>query len=87
MIYRYAEQQGFSVEMRLPPGQAATLDAYARSGALICNRYSLRVTPDAVEYWFDGAFRKVATARGGTGASHTYRLAVREDTAVQIYRE
>lgn len=79
--------KGFSVEMRLPSGQAATLDAYARSGALICNRYSLRVTTDAVEYWFDGTFRKVAAAGGGTRASHTYRLAVREDTAVEIYRD
>lgn len=79
--------KGFSIEMRTQPGRAATLDVYARSSALMASRYSLRLTADAVEYWFDGEFRKVAGAGGEAPAKRTYRLAVREDTAVQIYRD
>jgi hypothetical protein len=79
--------KGFSIEMRTQSGRAANLDVYARSSALMSSRYSLRLTADAVEYWFDGAFRRVAATGGAGTAAHTYRLAVRDDTAVQIYRD
>jgi len=44
------------------------------------NRYAIRAEQGTVSYFSNGAFRKLAE-----NASGTWRLAVRPDTAVQIY--
>jgi hypothetical protein len=63
------------------------LELFARAGTLNVNHYLLTVTADAVLYWYDGGFVPVAEGLDNAEGLHTYRLAVREDTAVQIYRD
>ncbi len=80
-------RKGFTVEAKVqfaPQGNDAfELHGYVRSGATMCNRYWLRVDAHRVSYWYKGAWQSIATTQQGV----TYRLAVRNDTAVQIYRD
>ncbi len=84
---------GFTVEAQVdinngaPDGTGFILEAFARGGALTSNHYLLTVTPDAVRYWYDGAFVTLAEGLRNGFVSHAYRMAVRADTAVQIYRD
>jgi hypothetical protein len=68
-------------------GRGVDLELFARAGTLTVNHYLLTVTADAVHYWYDGRFVPVAEGLDNTDAMHAYRLAVRDDTAVQIYRD
>ncbi len=72
---------GFTVEAR---GGVFELEAWIPSGPRFSNHYRINVTSAAVLYWRDGAYREIA--RNG-GAAGVYRMAVREDTAVEIYRD
>ncbi len=63
------------------------LETYVISGPRYLNRYWLTVTPSAIYYWQENAPRKVAGAMDNSSAAHTYRMAIRPDTAVQIYRD
>jgi formylglycine-generating enzyme required for sulfatase activity len=83
-------EKGFTAEALVELGAAASdqfiLRAYVRSGCTMCNRYWLRVTNDGVWYWYAGDWQRVKDD-AAPSASGTYRLAVREDTCVQIYRD
>ncbi|MCX6625790.1 MAG: sialidase family protein, partial [Acidobacteria bacterium] len=74
-------ERGFTVDAR---GTSFELEAFIRTGMQTTNHYRLRVGPVGVEYWHENRFLKLA---GGDGALHRYRLAVRDDTAVQVYRD
>ena len=74
-------ERGFTMEAK---GTAFEMDAYIRTGKQTTNRYRLRVSPEAAEYWYENRWVKLAP---GDGALHRYRMAVRDDTAVQIYRD
>jgi len=74
-------RRGFTVEVRA--AGPVEFEVYASSGPLIATHYALRVTAEGVEYWHDNRFTRIA---GGVAGGHTYRLAVRGDTAVEIYR-
>jgi hypothetical protein len=63
------------------------LETYVVSGPRYLNRYWLTITPSAVYYWYANALRKIADGLENAGAPHTYRMAIRPDTAVQIYRD
>jgi hypothetical protein len=63
------------------------LETYVISGPRYLNRYWLTITPSAVYYWYENALRKVAEGLDNSSAAHTYRMAIRPDTAVQIYRD
>jgi hypothetical protein len=63
------------------------LETYVVSGPRYLNRYWLTITPSAVYYWYENALRKVAGSLDNASAPHTYRMAIRPDTAVQIYRD
>jgi hypothetical protein len=63
------------------------VELFARAGTLNVNHYLVTVTTDAVRYWYDGRLVPVAEGLDNTDAPHVYRLAVRDDTAVQIYRD
>ncbi|MHC4620889.1 MAG: SUMF1/EgtB/PvdO family nonheme iron enzyme, partial [Planctomycetota bacterium] len=56
---------------------------FARCGTLKVHEYSLTITPGSVYY--RGA--SIAGGLDNSSAMHTYRMAVREDTTVQIYRD
>jgi sulfatase modifying factor 1 len=83
-------EKGFTVEARILLGNSSTdyfiLRAFARSGCTMCNRYWLKVTNQGAFYWYAGEWQslKDAIAPAATG---TYRMAVRDDTCVQIYRD
>ena len=68
-------------------GRGVDLELSLRGSALTVNHYLLTVTADAVGYWYDGRLVEVAANLDNAGAPHTFRLAVRPDTAVQIYRD
>jgi sulfatase modifying factor 1 len=82
-------RKGFTVEARVQFAPQATdhfeLRIYVRSGATMCSRYWIRVTASHVDYWYKGGWQPIAEAANADAA--TYRLAVRKDTSVQIYRE
>jgi formylglycine-generating enzyme required for sulfatase activity len=62
-------------------------EIYARGGTLTANHYRISVTGNGVYYWYDGRLIPLATGLDNASGIHTYRLAVRPDTAVQIYRD
>jgi hypothetical protein len=79
--------RGFTVEANIAEGMAAAeecvLRVFARSGCTMCNRYWLRVSAEGASHWYAGQWQKLKDGEPSTGGS--YRLAVREDTCVQIY--
>ena len=84
--------RGFSAEIRAQvwggSGQGGIdFQIYARGGALTVNHYRIAITASAVYYWYDGRLIPLARGLRNDSGLHTYRLAVRPDTAVQIYRD
>ncbi|MHC4500987.1 MAG: exo-alpha-sialidase, partial [Planctomycetota bacterium] len=62
-------------------------ELFVRGGTLTVNHYSLSITPTGVYYLYDKELVPIAEGLDNSSAMHTYRLAVRDDTAVQIYRD
>jgi len=62
-------------------------ELFVRGGTLTVNHYFISITPTGVYYLYDKKFVEVAGSLDNSSAMHTYRLAVRDDTAVQIYRD
>jgi hypothetical protein len=62
-------------------------ELFVRGGTLTVNHYFISITPTRVYYLYDRKFVEVAERLDNSSAMHTYRLAVRDDTAVQIYRD
>jgi len=69
------ENQGFEFEV------------FLRGGTLTVNHYRISITSTGLYYFYDNEFVQIAQALDNSGGMHTYRLAVRDDTAVQIYRD
>jgi len=93
------QQAGFSAEIRtqilkaMPGQRGVDLELYDGAGS----RYAITITANGV-YWYEGLmlgsaflnfedFTPVAEGLDNTDAMHTYRLAVRPDRIVQIYRD
>jgi hypothetical protein len=85
--------KGLAAEVAVQvPGSSQTnhgfnFEVFVRGGTLTVNHYSLAVTPTGVYYLYDRKLVEVAEGLDNSSAMHTYRLAVRDDTAVQIYRD
>jgi hypothetical protein len=62
-------------------------ELFVRGGTLTVNHYFISITPTGVYYLYDKEFVEVAEGLDNSSAIHTHRLAVRDDTAVQIYRD
>jgi hypothetical protein len=62
-------------------------ELFVRGGTLTVNHYFISITPTGVYYLYDKEFIELAEGLDNSSAMHTYRLAVRDDTAVQIYRD
>ncbi|MHC4062185.1 MAG: exo-alpha-sialidase [Planctomycetota bacterium] len=62
-------------------------ELFVRGGTLTVNHYFISITPTGVYYLYDKQFVEVAEGLDNSSAMHKYRLAVRDDTAVQIYRD
>ena len=78
--------KGFTVEAQLPAFTSSDdhfiLRAFVRSGCTMCNRYWLRASRDGISYWYAGAWQSLLNA---AAAEARIRMAVRDDTCVQIY--
>ncbi len=83
-------ERGFTVESKILLGNSDNdqfiLRAFVRSGCTMCNRYWLRVTNQGAFYWHEGNWQPLKDAIPPV-ASGLYRMAVRDDTCVQIYRD
>ncbi|MHC4418812.1 MAG: SUMF1/EgtB/PvdO family nonheme iron enzyme, partial [Planctomycetota bacterium] len=62
-------------------------EVFVRGGTLTVNHYLLSITATRVYYWHDNEFIEVAKGLDNSSEMHTYRLAIRDDTVVQIYRD
>lgn len=89
---RVDAKRGFSAEIAVRVQKTGSrergvdLEVFARGGTLTVSHYLISVTDTAVYYWYDNRFVPVVEGLDNTGL-HTFRLAVRPDTAVQIYRD
>jgi hypothetical protein len=96
---RVDQKKGFTAEIRTqvlktsPRRRGIDLELYDGAGS----RYAITITDTGV-YWYEGLvlgsafldfeeFTAVAEGLDNTDAMHTYRLAVRDDRVVQIYRD
>jgi formylglycine-generating enzyme required for sulfatase activity len=85
--------KGASVEIRAAVWggdgnlQGLDVETYAISGPRYLSRYRVTITPSAVYYLREGALSKIAGGLNNSDKPHTFRLAIRPDTAVQIYRD
>lgn len=81
--------RGFTAEADITFDQGIenefVLRMFVRSGCTMCNRYWIKVSGTGVFYWYAGQWQKLHTSES-FNASGKYRLAVRDDTCVQIYR-
>jgi hypothetical protein len=69
------------------PRRGLDLELYARGGALTVNHYRITITRDAMYYWYDQGWVSLIEGIDNSDRVHAFRLAVRPDTAVQIYRD
>ncbi|MHC4645600.1 MAG: SUMF1/EgtB/PvdO family nonheme iron enzyme [Planctomycetota bacterium] len=93
------QKKGFTAEIRTqvlkttPKRRGVDLELYDGAGS----RYAITITDSGV-YWYEGLvygsvflgfeeFTPLAEGLDNTDAMHTYRLAVRDDRIVQIYRD
>jgi hypothetical protein len=78
--------KGCTVEAQLPAftnkDDYFTLRAFVRSGCTMCNRYWLRASQQGLCYWYAGVWQRLLSS---SKPHACIRLAVREDTCVQIY--
>jgi len=85
--------KGLAAEIALQVNRSSQKDrgfdfeVFVRGAALTTNHYLITITPTSVYYWYDNEFVKIAEGLDNSSEMHTYRLAVRDDTAVQIYRD
>jgi hypothetical protein len=83
-------EKGFTAEAKIQLGDSDKdqfiLRAFVRSGCTMCNRYWLRVTNLGAFYWHAGDWQPLKDAIPPV-ALGSYRMAVRDDTCVQIYRD
>lgn len=85
-------EKGFTVEARarVPDAgveQGFELRAFAVSGPRLLNRYAIRVSTSTVDYWDGARWNVIRKGLNNTDSPHAFRLAVRPDTAVQVYRD
>jgi hypothetical protein len=69
------------------PDRGFDLEVYLRGGTLTVNHYLLSITPAEVFYWHDNEFRKMADGLDNSGGAHVFRMAVRDDTVFQVFRD
>jgi len=67
--------------------QGFEFEVFVRGGTLTVNHYFISITETGVYYWYDNEFVEIARGYDNRSQMHTYRLAIRDDTAVQIYRD
>ena len=81
-------EKGFTVEIKLQVLKSTSehrgIDFEAHNGAN--GRYFITITATGV-YWHDDDFIPLAEGLDNSSAMHIYRMAVREDGVVQIYRD
>ncbi len=82
-------RQGFTAELGVqllassPNESRVSFELFVRCGALKVHQYPLTITSTGIAFNDE----PIATGLDNTSTMHRYRLAVREDTSVQIYRD
>ncbi len=66
--------------------RGADFEVYLGDGSPMGERYFITVTRDAV-YWYEGVYSLLADGLENGDRMHTFRMAIRHDKAVQIYRD
>jgi formylglycine-generating enzyme required for sulfatase activity len=85
--------KGLTAEVAVQVTRSGTKDrgfdfeVFVRGGTLTVNHYSISITATGVYYWYDNEFVQIAKGLDNSSETHTYRLAIRDDTVVQIYRD
>jgi hypothetical protein len=83
-------EKGFTAEARISLGKSNRdyfiLRAFVRSGCTMCNRYWVKVTNQGTFYWYAQEWQLLQDTAAPSSVG-TYRMAVRDDTCVQIYRD
>jgi hypothetical protein len=81
--------RGATVEATVDLGKAENgfilLRLFVRSGCTMCNRYALKITRQDTAYWYAGDWQPNEDPATHAPAE-IYRLSVRDDTCVQVYR-
>lgn len=87
------DSAGFTAEIKMrvfkstSSSRGVDFELYIGDGSLPGKRYFIAVTTTGI-YWYEGGtFKPVATSLDNSSQMHTYRIAVREDGIVQIYRD
>jgi hypothetical protein len=83
-------EKGFTVEARVRvtgEQHGFELRAFSVSGPRLLNRYAIGITASSVEYWDGTRWNRIRAHLHNAGSTHTFRMAVRPDTAVQVYRD
>ena len=62
-------------------------EVFVSGGTLTVNHYFISITTTGLYYWYDNEFIEIAEGLDNSNEMHTYRLAIRGDTVVQIYRD
>jgi len=84
---RVNAKRGFTAEIRMQVTKSTSASRGIDFEASVAGRrYFATVTKTAV-LWYSRGFSSVAKGLDNAGAMHTYRLSVRKDGAVQIYRD
>ena len=91
-FYNADVHKGFSTEVAVQVTKSVDergfeFGVFARGGTLTLNQYRISITRTGVYYWYDKNYVKIADGLDNHTAVHNYRLAVRDDTVVQIYRD
>lgn len=63
------------------------LELFLRTGPLTVNHYRLGISRKSAYYWYDNRYESLAAEIDNASSIHTWRLHVRPDTAVQVYRD
>lgn len=84
---------GLTVEFQLLLDSTGSADSgfefevFLRTGPLTVNHYRLLITSREIHYWYDNEYSEVATGLDNADAMHIYRLAIRDDSILQLYRD
>ncbi|MFP4055800.1 MAG: SUMF1/EgtB/PvdO family nonheme iron enzyme [Candidatus Brocadiia bacterium] len=89
---RARREAGFAAEIRLQVLKSThrqrgiDFEAYAGDGSPRGRRYFISITTSGV-YWYDHGPQELAEGLDNRSAPHTWRLSVRPDGIVQVYRD
>ncbi|MHC4478245.1 MAG: SUMF1/EgtB/PvdO family nonheme iron enzyme [Planctomycetota bacterium] len=86
------ENTGFTAEIKMrvlkstSGSRGIDFEAYTGDGSASGHRYFVTITTTGL-HWHDGSFGAIVEGLDNSSEMHTYRMSVRDDQIVQIYRD